>query len=281
MYRTIRLLLPVSLGLLLVAPPAAAQQPPTQPPPAQTPPAKPFEPYSGQPGKDVVWVPTSPALLEKMLDMAQVTRDDFVVDLGSGDGRNVIGAAKRGARGVGFEYNPDMVALSRRLAQEAGVANRATFVEGDMYQADFSKATVLALFLLPSNLEKLRDKFLALKPGTRIVMNTFAIPEWDADVTETITDDCTSWCTSLLYFVPAKVAGTWRLPSGELILRQTYQKVSGELVRNGASQTITDAQLRGEQLTFKLGDVEYKGRVNGDRIELAAGSEKWTATRRD
>jgi ubiquinone/menaquinone biosynthesis C-methylase UbiE len=162
-----------------------------------------FKPESGQPGKDVVWVPTSPALVEKMLDLAKVTKDDFVMDLGSGDGRMVIAAAKRGARALGVEYNPDMVKLSRKLAQEAGVADRATFVEGDMYEADISKATVLALFLLPENLRRLEPKFRALRPGTRIVVNTFGIPEWQADATDVIGEDCTSWCTAMLYRVPA------------------------------------------------------------------------------
>src|SRR6187549_939619 len=132
-----------------------------------------YEPQSGQAGKDVVWVPTPPELVENMLDMAKVTPQDIVMDLGSGDGRNVIAAAKRGARAYGFEFNPEMVALSRRKAQEAGVADRATFIEGDMFEADISKATVMALFLLPSNLDKLAPKFLALRPGTRIVNNTF------------------------------------------------------------------------------------------------------------
>ena len=161
-----------------------------------------FQPVSGQAGKDVVWVPTSPALVEKMLDLAQVTKDDFVVDLGSGDGRMVIAAAKRGARALGVEFNPQMVELSRRLAKEAGVADRASFVEGDMYEADISKATVLALFLLPENLRRLEPKFRALPAGTRIVVNTFGIPEWTADVTEQITDNCTSWCTAMLYRIP-------------------------------------------------------------------------------
>ena len=128
----------------------------------------PFEPKAGQPGKDVVWVPTPHEIVEKMLDMADVTPQDFVMDLGSGDGRNVIAAARRGARGLGVEYNPDLVELSRRLAREAGVANRATFVQGDMYEADVSQATVLALFLKPENLDRMQDKFLAMKPGTRI-----------------------------------------------------------------------------------------------------------------
>jgi SAM-dependent methyltransferase len=144
---------------------------------AQTAPAagqKPFEPTVGQSGKDVVWVPTPAAVVEKMLDMAKVTPQDFVMDLGSGDGRNIIAAAKRGANGLGVEFNPEMVELSRRSAAAAGVADRAKFVEGDMYAADISKATVLALFLLPHNLNKLTPKFLDLPPGTRIVGNTFA-----------------------------------------------------------------------------------------------------------
>src|SRR5262245_54719716 len=134
---------------------------------AQAPATQEFKPVVGQPGKDVVWVPTPQLVVDTMLDLAKVTPQDLVVDLGSGDGRNIIGAARRGARGRGVEFNPEMVALSRRLAAEAGVSDRATFVEGDMFAADFSDATVMALFLLPANLDKLRDKFLALKPGTR------------------------------------------------------------------------------------------------------------------
>jgi precorrin-6B methylase 2 len=161
-----------------------------------------FKPESGQPGKDVVWVPTSPALVEKMLDIAKVTSKDVVMDLGSGDGRMVIAAAKRGARAIGVEFNPKMVELSRRMAAEAGVADRATFIEGDMYEADISKATVLALFLLPETLRKLEPKFRALPAGTRIVVNTFGIPDWQAEVTEQLTEDCTSWCTAMLYRIP-------------------------------------------------------------------------------
>jgi SAM-dependent methyltransferase len=163
-----------------------------------------YVPEVGQEGKDVVWVPTSPELVEKMLDLAKVTPADYVIDLGSGDGRNVIAAAKRGARALGVEFNPDMVALAQRLAAEAGVSDKATFVQGDMYEADISDATVLALFLLPKNLEQLKPKMLAMRPGSRIVLNTFAIPDWKPDVTETITGNCSSWCTALLYHVPAK-----------------------------------------------------------------------------
>ena len=195
----------VALGLIIItARPLSAQE-------------KPFEPVVGQAGKDVVWVPTSPALVEKMLDMAQVTPQDIVMDLGSGDGRNIIAAARRGATAIGVEFNPEMVALSNRLAKEAGVAGKATFIEGDMYAADISKATVMALFLLPDNLRKLRDKFMDLRPGSRLVLNTFAIPYWEADAKETIQDDCTSWCTSLLYYVPARVDGTWKTSRRSII----------------------------------------------------------------
>jgi precorrin-6B methylase 2 len=238
-----------------------------------------FEPTPGQAGKDVVWVPTPAELVEKMLDMAKVTPQDLVIDLGSGDGRNVIAAAKRGARAIGFEYNPEMVALSRRRAKEAGVSDRATFIEGDMFEADISKATVLALFLLPSNLDKLAPKFLALKPGTRIVNNTFNVTGWEADATEKVEGDCTSWCTGMLNIVPAKVAGTWRVGSNDLTLTQEFQMVSGTL----GTTAIAEGRLNGEQITFKAGQTEYKGRVSGDRMEgtatTAGKEEKWTATK--
>jgi SAM-dependent methyltransferase len=229
---------------------------------------KPFEPTVGQAGKDVVWVPTPPELVEKMMDMAKVGPADMVMDLGSGDGRNIIAAAKRGATAVGVEYNPDMVELSNRLAKEAGVAGKASFIQGDMYTADISKATVMALFLLPDNLRKLTDKFMALKPGSRLVLNTFAIPDWEADVSETIQGECVSWCTSLLYFVPAKVAGTWKTPQGDLTLNQAFQNVTGTLTSNGKSVNVT-GKLRGEEITLNAGGTTLSGKVKGDRIEGA------------
>jgi SAM-dependent methyltransferase len=174
----------------------AAQQPQQQPPV--------YVPEVGQQGKDVVWVPTPPELVEKMLDLAKVTSRDYVIDLGSGDGRNVIAAARRGARALGVEYNPDMVALSNRLAAEAGVADKAKFVQGDMFEADFSEATVMAMFLLPDNLTRLKPKMEKLRPGTRVVLNTFGMPGWRPDVTERIEGNCSSWCTALLYTLPAK-----------------------------------------------------------------------------
>jgi SAM-dependent methyltransferase len=242
-----------------------------------------FTPVVGQPGKDVVWVPTPQLVVDKMLDMARVTPQDFVVDLGSGDGRNIISAAKRGARGRGVEFNPDMVALSRRNAAQEGVADRATFVEGDMFAADFSDATALALFLLPDNLAKLRDKFLALKPGTRIAANTFWIEGWEPDEKEVLEGDCSSWCTVMLFIVPARVDGAWRVGQGELTITQQFQKFSGTLADAGRVTPIANGKLNGEEISFTAGDAAYTGRVNGNRIEgtvTSAGRKTpWTATR--
>ncbi len=236
-----------------------------------------FVPQVGQEGRDVVWVPTPPELVEKMLDLAKVTQQDFVIDLGSGDGRIVIGAAKRGARAMGVEYNPDMVALSRRNAAENGVADLATFVQGDMFEADISKASVMALFLLSSNLLRLRSKFLNLAPGTRIVSNTFGIEGWIPDETAAIpVENCgETWCRVLLWIVPAKVEGTWRLPQGDLKLKQEYQMISGTL----ESAAVSEGKLLGTQITFKVGSSLYPGRVTENRIEGTVGNERWVAIR--
>jgi SAM-dependent methyltransferase len=238
---------------------------------------KPFQPTVGQEGKDVVWVPTPLVLVEKMLDLAKVTPQDYVMDLGSGDGRNIIAAARRGARALGVEYNPDMVELSRLEAAKQGVADKAQFVQGDMYEADISQASVMALFLLPENLGRLTPKFLDLKPGSRMVLNGFGVPGWDADVTERAEGDCESWCTAMLYIVPAKVAGAWRLPKGELQLEQKFQKLTGTLTLGGASTPIKDGLMKGDQITFTAGGTKYMGRVNGDSISGAGGA--WSAAR--
>ena len=257
-------------ALALLSAPLRAQQTATQ--------QKPFEPQVGQAGKDVVWVPTSDALVQKMLDMAKVTAQDYVMDLGSGDGRTVIAAAKRGARAHGIEYNPDMVALSTKNAAAAGVSNRATFEKADLFETDFSKAQVITMFLLPSINMKLRPKLLDLKPGTRIVSNSFTMEDWEADETQTISGDCTNWCTALLWIVPAKVEGTWQLGSNPLTLKQQFQMVSGTL-----GSTPVSGRLRGEEITFTAGGVTYTGKVAGNTI---TGSTKggtngaFTATRK-
>jgi precorrin-6B methylase 2 len=242
-------------------------------------PATQFEPKVGQEGKDVVWVPTPQALVDKMLDMAKVTPQDFVMDLGSGDGRTVITAAKRGARAMGIEYNPNMVELSKQNATKEGVGDKATFVKADLYETDLSKATVITMFLLPDINLKLRPKILNLKPGTRIVSNTFTMEDWMADETERV-ENCTSWCTALFWIVPAKVAGTWKLPQGDLTLKQQYQMVSGTLKSGNGNAQISDGKLRGDQLTFSAGGVQYTGRVNGTTIMGTTGSgATWNATK--
>jgi precorrin-6B methylase 2 len=245
--------------------------------------AQTYEPYEGQPGKDVVWVPTRPALVETMLNLANVTERDFVVDLGAGDGRMVIAAAKRGARALGIEYDTDMVALARRNATAAGLGERAKFVQGDMFEADFSQATVLALFLLPANLRRLAPKFLELAPGTRIVVNTYRIEGWDEETFSELGDACASWCTALLYLVPAKVAGTWRLPTGDLELAQDVQRISGTLTGPGGRKTGVTGRLSGERIRFTVaGSGEYTGRVHGTEMSGEAQSSfsgYWKATR--
>ena len=171
-----------------------------------------YQPQVGQEGKDVVWVPTPQALVDKMLDMAHVTAKDYVIDLGSGDGRTVITAAKRGGRALGIEYNPDMVELSKRNAAKEGMSDKASFAKADLFESDFSQATVITMFLLPDINLKLRPRILNLKPGTRIVSNTFDMGEWSADETANVHEGCTNWCTAYLWIVPAKVDGTWQLP---------------------------------------------------------------------
>jgi SAM-dependent methyltransferase len=237
--------------------------------------AKPFEPVVGQSGRDVVWVPTPYVLVEKMLDIAKVTPNDLVMDLGSGDGRNIIAAAKRGARAVGVEFNADMVEFSRRAAEKAGVGEKAQFVQGDMYVADISEATVLALFLLPENLNKLADKFLAMKPGSRIVANHFAVTDWTPDETGRAEGDCGSWCNWLLYIVPAKAAGRWRFQKGELELDQKFQMLTGAFKPEGAGGADVKGRLLGDEITFTIGGREYKGKVSGDAMAGAG----WNATR--
>jgi SAM-dependent methyltransferase len=242
-----------------------------------------FEPYSGQPGKDVIWVPTPYVLVEKMLDMARVTREDYVIDLGSGDGRNVIGAAKRGAQALGVEYNPDMVELSRRIAAKEGVADKAKFVHGDMFEADISRATVLALFLLPDNMRKLKQKFLGLRPGARIVTNGYEIDGWEADEVGKAGGDCVSWCTAYLYIVPANVAGTWQLPEGDLRLEQDFRSLSGTLSAGGQTIPIANARLSGERISFTAGMARYEGRVNGNAMQGTVSGRsagRWRAMRR-
>ncbi len=248
--------------LLFAASLALAQQP-------QAPMA--YEPSYGQEGKDVVWVPTPQVLVDKMLELAKVTPADLLMDLGSGDGRTVITAAKRGVRAEGIEYNPEMVALSKRNAEKEGVAARATFREADLFETDFSKATVITMFLLPEINLKLRPRLLRLKPGTRIVSNTFTMAEWKADQVADLKDDpgckAAHYCTALLWIVPARVDGKHRVAQGELVLRQEFQLLSGTL-RAGGIELPVEGKVTGEEVRLTAGGKEYRGRMNGKRLQL-------------
>jgi len=246
-------------------------------PAAQAQPAKEFQPEVGQAGKDVVWVPTPQALVDKMLDMAKVTPKDYVIDLGSGDGRTVITAAKRGAKAVGIEYNPDMVELSKRNAAKEGVSDKASFMKADLFETDFSQAQVITMFLLPSINLKLRPKILNLRPGTRIVSNTFDMEDWKPDEDATV-ENCTNWCTAHLWIVPAKVEGNWKTPQGDLTIKQSFQNITGTL-KNGSVVTPINGKLNGSQIAFTAGSTQYTGNVNGNSIEGTGGGAKWNATR--
>ncbi|MBS1818881.1 MAG: methyltransferase domain-containing protein [Acidobacteria bacterium] len=256
------------LALALAATPAGAQ------------PSAPTEPVLGQKGKDVQWVPSPAPLVEKMLDMAQVTPKDFVVDLGSGDGVLVIAAARRGVRAMGIEYDGNLVDVSRRNAREAGVERLTRFVKGDIFKKDFSKATVVTTFLLPSLNLQLRPTLLAMKPGTRVVSNTFPMGEWEPDDRVRMEGPCERWCEALFWIVPARVGGSWRTPQGELALTQRFQFVSGTLGKD----PIENGRLRGAEISFTAGGAAYVGRVDGPRItgtrEVDGRRTNWSALHR-
>jgi hypothetical protein len=254
---------------------------------AQAQPAKkPVKPLVGQEGKDAIWVPTPNALIETMLDLAKVTAQDRVVDLGSGDGRAVIAAAKRGASARGIEYDANLVAVSRANAAKEGVSDRATFEQADIFVTDFSDATVVVLFLLPQLNERLRPSILNMKPGTRVVSNTFEMGGWFPDEVDSLREECDYFfCKALLWIVPAKVGGDWRIDrdgvAETLSLKQQFQTIAGTLTNGGV---VTDAtgRLRGDRITFTAGAIEYTGTVRGDIIEGTTKSgTKWQARRGD
>ena len=268
MHRLTRLLA-LPLAVVLASAPLAFAQTAAQP--------QGFEPRVGQEGKDVIWVPTPQELVDRMLDMAKVTPKDYVMDLGSGDGRTVITAAKRGATAEGIEYNPDMVALSQKNAAAAGLGAKATFRKADLFETDLSKASVITMFLLPHINVKLRPTILDLKPGTRVVSNTFTMDDWMPDQSSTLDGECTAWCTAHMWIVPAKVGGAWQLDGQPLNLTQQFQMVTGT-IRNGGTDTMVKGQLLGEEITFTAGGVEYKGRVSGRRMQGSSSKgTNWTA----
>ncbi|HEU0289936.1 MAG TPA: class I SAM-dependent methyltransferase [Burkholderiales bacterium] len=255
-----------------------------------------YKPSVGQEGKDVIWVPTPQALVERMLEMAKLTTTDIHYDLGSGDGRTVIAAAKRGAQAVGVEFNPDMVALSERAAAKEGVSAKAKFINGDIFQTDFSHATVVTLYLLPSLNLKLRPTILRMKPGTRVVSHAFSMDDWQPDQTDNVEGR-----TAYLWIVPAAVEGTWRWSvqgSGpkeyELGLRQQYQQVEGLAKLDGRMGQLRNVKLRGDQISFSVHEIagtsgtlrrDFTGRVSGNTMQgvmkqaNGAAEVKWSATR--
>ena len=251
------------LGLTSLAATAWAQAP------------APYAPQRGQSGKDVIWIPTPDTLVNRMLRMAQVTPKDYVIDLGSGDGKIVIAAAREGARGLGIEYNPDMVELSRRRAQQAGVADRARFEKADIFESDFSQATVITMYLLPHLNLRLRHRILALKPGTRVASHEFRMGRWRPDETAKV-----GHASVHLWLVPANAGGDWEFSfpqqSGPRTVRmsftQRFQYVTGEALFKDFTALPSDGKLLGERLSFDLTDEDghlrrFVGRVAGDRME--------------
>jgi SAM-dependent methyltransferase len=249
-----------------------------------------FKPEVGQAGKDVIWVPTPDDLVERMLLMAQVTASDYVVDLGSGDGRIAIAAAKKfGARALGVEYNPDMVALSSRNAEKAGVAGKVRFQRGDIFETDFSEATVVTMYLLPGLNLKLRPKILDMRPGTRVASNTFNMDDWLPDETSVLEGR-----RAYFWIVPAKVQGLWRIQSGndtyDIAIEQRYQAIEGNVRFGTVNAGLREARLQGDRIQFAFVDGagvrrEFTGRVSGAAMAGAVkanGGEAspWVAARR-
>ncbi|MGH8686190.1 MAG: SAM-dependent methyltransferase [Burkholderiales bacterium] len=266
--------------LVVVTLPAAAQRS-----------AHDYEPQVGQAGKDVIWVPTPDAVVERMLRMAQVSAADYVVDLGAGDGKIASAAARHfGARALGIEFNPDMVAFAQRAAEQAGVADRARIVQGDIFATDFSRATVVTMYLLPALNLRLRPTILGLRPGTRVVSHSFSMDDWEPDELSAVGG-------RRIYFwvVPAQVAGAWSLERAggdaaaatELTLEQHYQHIEGTVSLGPVLAGLRDPRLQGDRISFAYVDarglrVEFNGRVDGRRMEgrfraSDGGEGRWTA----
>jgi len=252
--------------------------------------AQKFEPQVGQAGKDVIWVPTPDEVVARMLTMAQVGPNDFHMDLGSGDGKIVIAAAKRGAKALGIEYNPDMVKLATDNAQKAGVSDRASFRRADIFQTDFSQATVITLYLLPALNMRLRPQLLSMKPGTRVVSHSFTMEDWEADEISTMDGR-----RAYFWVVPANVMGTWNLDAGgakaELNLEQTFQKINGTVALGSNVQGgLREAHLRGANIGFAYVDDkglrrDFTGTVSGRQMSGTFRDDKgssgnWTATKK-
>ncbi len=230
-----------------------------------------YQPKLRQDGKDVMWLPTPEAMVTRMLQAAKTTPQDMVIDLGAGEGRIPIAAAKQfGATAIGIEYDGKMAALARRNAQRAGVADKVRIIEGDIFREDFSRASVVTLYLLPDLNQQLRPQLLRMKPGTRIVSHLWDMGEWEAD--ESFSVDGSD---AYLWTVPAEVAGRWELrddrgdPAGEIRLTQQFQRVGGTLTMRGKTQPLLGAYVAGATLGFTFlhadgGVRSVRAMVDGD-----------------
>jgi SAM-dependent methyltransferase len=248
---------------------------------ASTPPTDPnYQPARGQSGKDVIWIPTPPELVEKMLTMAKVTPQDRVFDLGAGDGIIAIAAAQKfKANAVGIEYNPDMAAFARRKVAEAGVQDKVRIITGDIFKEDFSSANVITMYLLPELNLRLRPTILQMKPGTRVVAHAFDMGDWQADETATA-----AGATAYLWIVPAPVEGGWSVSfdagkTARLNLQQTFQNVGGFITLDGRTLPLLGARLRGEDLSFQFrGEgqsvTSFTGKVNGNRLSGTLSTDR-------
>ncbi len=262
---------------VLFALPAAAQQ-------------KPYEPQVGQAGKDVIWVPTPDEVVDRMLRMAQVGPNDLVFDLGAGDGKIAIAAAKKfGARSVGIEYNPDMAKHAQGNVEKAGATGKSRILNGDIFATDFSQATVVTMYLLPALNMKLRPTILAMRPGTRVVSHSFTMEDWEAD-------EISSMDGRRAYFwlVPANVNGGWTFETGsekaELSFEQRFQKIEGTVGLGHTQGGLRGARLSGFNISFTYVDNtgakrDYTGRVTGGKMEGSFradnGTEgRWSATKK-
>jgi SAM-dependent methyltransferase len=267
----------LAAAALLFALPAAAQQ-------------KPYEPQVGQAGKDVIWVPTPDEVVDRMLRMAQVTSNDLVFDLGAGDGKIAIAAAKKfGARSVGIEYNRDMAKHAQGNAEKAGVTGRARIVNGDIFATDFSQATVITMYLLPALNLKLRPTILSMRPGTRVVSHSFTMEDWEPDETSSMDGR-----RAYFWLVPANVNGGWMLETGsekaELSFEQRFQKIEGSVGLGHTQGGLRDARLRGFNISFAYIDNngvrrDYTGRVTGGKMEGSFRADnntegRWSATKK-
>ena len=255
--------LAVALVVVALVLPATAQVKPEQ---------DAYQPTSGQAGKDVVWVPTPDALVKAMLLAVKATKDDLVYDLGAGDGKIPIAAAKEyGAKAVGIEYNPEMAEFARRNVKREGVDNLVNIITGDIFVEDFSKATVVTMYLLPQLNVKLRPTILKMKPGTRVTSHQFDMGDWEPDQQLKIESR-----DAYVWIVPAAVGGEWVLKdegggfSGTLSLGQRYQRVGGTLALGGKTQPLLGASMDGEKLSFSF--IDDDGNLQIARMKVAGNS---------